>query len=286
LTVTEEITLEQYQSLAFIGGGNMARSLIGGLLNNGWPAEKIMVSDPDPDQPARLFQLSDALTVVSNNTQVLTTADVVVLAVKPQILQTVCRELAAQLQQRPCLIISIAAGVRTEDINRWCGGGLAIIRCMPNTPALVQSGATGLYANTTATESDKALAETLLRAVGITVWLDDEVQLNAVTALSGSGPAYHFLVMEAMQNAAQAMGLNAKVAKLLSIETAFGAAKLALESSEDLDLLRERVTSKGGTTEQALATLEAGDIRALFNNALQAASDKAEALAEELGRDQ
>lgn len=264
----------------------MARSLIGGLLQNGWPAERITVSDPDPDQPARLYQLDPGLIVLADNQKAVATADVVILAVKPQILQPVCRDLANALSERHPLLISIAAGVRTEDIDRWAGGDMPIVRCMPNTPALVQSGATGLYANAAATADEKGLAETLMRAVGITVWVDDEQQLNAVTALSGSGPAYFFLVIEALQTAGENLGLPAEVARLLSIETAFGAAKLALESQEDAAILRERVTSPGGTTERALEVLESGKLRELFNQALEAASQRAVELAEQLGQDQ
>ncbi len=278
--------IEPGTRLTFIGGGNMARSLIGGLLHNGWPAQDITISDPDPEQPARLYQLDRALNVTDDNQQAAAAADVVIFAVKPQILQSVCRELAETLTARRPLIISIAAGIRGTDIDRWCGGGLPVVRCMPNTPALVQSGATGLYANAAVSEAQRALAETLMRAVGTTVWLDDESLLNAVTALSGSGPAYVFLVIEAMQAAGEKLGLPAETAALLAIETVFGAAKLALESPESAATLRQRVTSKGGTTERALEVLEAGNIRQLFENALAAASERAEELAEQLGKDQ
>ncbi len=272
--------------LAFIGGGNMARSLIGGLLHNGWPARNIVVSDPDPEQPARLYQLDPDLSVINDNEAAVATADVVVFAVKPQILQMVCRELADTLQQSRPLVLSIAAGIRSTDIERWCGGDLPIVRCMPNTPALVQSGATGLFANPKVSDAQRALAETLMRAVGTTVWVDDEPQLDAVTALSGSGPAYVFLVIEAMQAAGEKLGLADEVARLLAIETVFGAAKLALESPDSPATLRERVTSKGGTTERALEVLEAGGIRKLFEDALAAARKRAEELAEQLGKDQ
>lgn len=286
IAITDTPALEQHGKLAFIGGGNMARSLIGGLLHNGWPAASIVVSDPDPEQPARLYQLDNGLTVINDNHQAAASADVVVLAVKPQILQGVCRDLSDTLSATRPLLISIAAGIQSTDIDRWCGGNLPIVRCMPNTPALVQSGATGLFANEAVNAEQRALAETLLRAVGTTVWLEDETLLNAVTALSGSGPAYIFLIIEAMQAAGEKLGLPPDTARLLSVETVFGAAKLALESSEYAATLRERVTSKGGTTESALSVLEAGNIRKLFEDALAAANQRAEALAEQLGKDQ
>ena len=272
--------------LAFIGGGNMARSLIGGLLQNGWMARNIVVSDPDPEQPARLYQLDPELSVINDNDAAATTADVVVFAVKPQVLQMVCRELAHTLQKSQPLVLSIAAGIRSTDIEHWCGGDLPVVRCMPNTPALVQSGATGLFANPKVSDEQRALAETLMRAVGTTVWVGDEPQLDAVTALSGSGPAYVFLVIEAMQAAGEKLGLSEEVARLLAIDTVFGAAKLALESPDSPATLRERVTSKGGTTERALEVLEAGNIRKLFEDALAAARTRAEELAEQLGKDQ
>jgi pyrroline-5-carboxylate reductase len=187
-------------------------------------------------------------------------------------------------KQRP-LIVSIAAGIHSADIDRWLGKNLPIVRCMPNTPALVQSGATGLFANKHVSEHQKELAEQLLRSVGITVWLDEENQLDTVTALSGSGPAYIFLVIEAMQAAAEQMGLASETARMLSIETAFGSAKLALESEDEVAILRERVTSKGGTTEKALQVLENGGLRNLFYNAMKGAEERAEKLAEQMGKD-
>lgn len=264
----------------------MARSLIGGLLQNGWRAKDITVSDPNPEQPAQLYRIDSELAVINDNHTAAASADVVILAVKPQVLQSVCRELAPTLQAHKPLIISIAAGIRSTDIDRWCGGGLPIVRAMPNTPALVQSGATGLFANTTTNSEQRALAETVMRAVGTVIWVEKEALLNAVTALSGSGPAYVFLVIESMQAAGEALGLTEEVARLLAIETVFGAAKLALESQEDPAILRQRVTSPGGTTERALEVLETGGLRELFKEALTAAEQRAEELAEQLGRDQ
>ena len=271
--------------LCFIGGGNMACSLIGGLLQNNWPAEKICVADPNPEQGTRLQQINPAIILSSDNIAAAQSADVLVFATKPQILQNIAREVADIVQKQRPLIVSIAAGIRSADIDRWLGKGLAIVRCMPNTPALVQSGATGLFANKHVRNAQKELAEQLLRSVGITVWLNEEKQLDTVTALSGSGPAYIFLVIEAMQTAAEQMGLSPDTARMLSIETAFGSAKLALESQDEVAVLRQRVTSKGGTTEKGLEILENCGLRDLFYNAIKGSEERAEELAEQLGKD-
>ena len=268
--------------LAFIGAGNMARSLIGGLIADGWDATCISVSDPDTAQLAALSSRFQVNTDTNNHT-VTENADVVVLAVKPQVIRDVGLDLADLIQQRQPLILSIAAGIRATDLQRWLGGSCALVRCMPNTPALVQSGATALWRNEHVSEEQKDLAESILRAVGLALWVDSEDLMDSVTALSGSGPAYFLLVMEALQEAGQAMGLPEETAKLLSLQTAFGAAKMALESSEDAAVLRQRVTSPGGTTEKALAVLENGGLRALFSDALNAARERSRELAEQFG---
>ena len=268
--------------LAFIGAGNMARSLIGGLIADGWDATCISVSDPDTAQLAALssrFQVNTD----TNNHSVTENADVVVLAVKPQIIRDVGLDLSDLIQNRQPLLISIAAGIRATDLQRWLGGSCALVRCMPNTPALVQSGATALWRNEHVSDEQKDLAESILRAVGLALWVDSEDLMDSVTALSGSGPAYFLLVMEALQEAGQAMGLPEETAKLLSLQTAFGAAKMALESSEDAAVLRQRVTSPGGTTEKALAVLENGGLRVLFSDALKAARERSRELAEQFG---
>ena len=268
--------------LAFIGAGNMARSLIGGLVADGWDPASISVSDPDTEQ---LSALSSRLQVHTdtNNRSVAENAEVVVLAVKPQVIQNVALDLADLIQKQQPLLISIAAGIRATDLQRWLGGSCALVRCMPNTPALVQSGATALWRNENVTDAQKDLAETILRAVGLALWVESEDLMDTVTALSGSGPAYFLLVMEAMQEAGQALGLPEKTARLLSLQTAFGAAKMALESSEDAAILRQRVTSPGGTTEKALEVLENGGLRALFSDALKAARSRSRELAEQFG---
>jgi pyrroline-5-carboxylate reductase len=269
-------------TIGFIGGGNMARSLIGGLVADHKDPATIWVSEPDPQQRALLDE-SFGVHVVDDNVALVHQVDVVVLAVKPQVLGQVCQAIAPAVRERNPLVVSIAAGIRLADMERWLGGKPAVVRTMPNTPALVQCGATALFANERVNGSQKELAEGIMRAVGLTLWLEREEQMDAVTALSGSGPAYFFLVMEALQAAAQELGLGEQSARLLTLQTAFGAAKMALESPDDAATLRQRVTSPGGTTERAIGVLEDGDIRRLFRRALQAASDRSEELARLLG---
>ncbi len=272
------------QRIAFIGAGNMAGALIGGLLADGLPPDKLIAADPNPAQRAALSEMRGIETTASNE-EAVSGADTVVLAVKPQTLKDVAEALAASVQATRPLIISIAAGIRCERVASWLGGGLPVVRAMPNTPALVQSGATGMYANAAVSSEQKESAESLLRAVGLTCWLEQESTIDAVTALSGSGPAYYFLVMEVMEAAATKLGLPAETARLLNLQTALGAARMALESSEPPQTLRARVTSPGGTTAAALHVLEAGNLQALFDDALAAARDRSVTLSDELGAD-
>jgi pyrroline-5-carboxylate reductase len=269
-------------TIAFIGGGNMAASLIGGLLADGWDAVRIRASDPQPAQREAIFARFGVHTGDDNVTTTLQ-SDVVVLAVKPQMLKAVTEEIAGAVQQKHPLVISIAAGIREPHIRQWLGGDAAIVRAMPNTPALIQAGSTGLFANRQVSESQRNLAESILRAVGLTLWVDDESLLDAVTALSGSGPAYFFLIMEIMEDVGTTLGLPAEQARLLTLQTAFGAAKMALESTESPARLRERVTSPGGTTERALQVFERENLRELFAHALKAARDRSNELATLLG---
>ncbi|MDH5446280.1 MAG: pyrroline-5-carboxylate reductase [Gammaproteobacteria bacterium] len=266
----------------FIGGGNMARSLIGGLLASGCSADSIHVSDRDLTQ---LTSIKTDLGVHTHesNQSVVDTCDVIVLAVKPQVMKDVVTALSHD-NMADKLLITIAAGIETAAIARWLGVDCAIVRSMPNTPALVKSGATGMFANQHTGESQHEIAESILRAVGLTVWVDKEADIDAITALSGSGPAYLFLVMEAMEQAGIKLGLPAETARLLAVQTAFGASKLALEIEEDPAILRERVTSPGGTTEQALKVFEEGQLLALFEQAMTAARDRARELAQQLGQ--
>lgn len=270
--------------VAFVGGGNMARSLIGGLLRDGWPHDSIRVADPDSAQLELLTRQCGAIVNTQDNKQAVRDAQVVLFAVKPQALKSAAQELAQTLAACKPLIISIAAGIRTADLGRWLGTECAIVRCMPNTPALVSAGATGLFANPLVNSEQREIAESILRAVGLTLWLDNESLLDTVTAVSGSGPAYFLRVMEVIETAGMKLGLSSEAARLLTLQTAFGTAKLALESQEDISTLRERVTSKGGTTERALRRLEDGDIQGLFERAVRAAAQRAEELAKELGQ--
>lgn len=268
--------------LAFIGAGNMARSLVGGLIADGWDPASIAVADPDTNQLSALASRFRVHTDTDNHA-VTRDSEVLVLAVKPQVIREMTLDLAPSVRNQRPLVISIAAGIRATDLDRWLGGGCALVRCMPNTPALVQSGATALFANPGVSAAQKDLAENILRAVGLALWVDDEDLMDAVTALSGSGPAYFFLVIEALQEAGRELGLPVKTAKLLAVQTAFGAAKMALESRDEAAVLRQRVTSPGGTTEKALAVLENGKLRSLFNEALTAARDRSRELAEQFG---
>ncbi len=272
------------KTIAFIGAGNMACSLIGGLIRGGWNQARIRASDPHAD---RRDELGHRFGIVTgeDNAAVAAGADAVVLAVKPQVIRTVTRELARSGISRSLLVISIAAGVREPDIRRWLGFEAPVVRAMPNTPALVGCGATGLFANPFVSRGQRNLSESILRAVGMTLWVEDETLLDAVTALSGSGPAYFFLLLEMMQATGIHLGLQAETARLLALETGFGAAKMALESPEDPATLRARVTSPGGTTERAIAHLEHGGIRELFREALEAARNRSAELGQQLGRD-
>lgn len=272
----------QNHMIGFIGAGSMATSLIGGLIADGFPANKIWASEPMADKLASLKQKFNINCTLSNQ-EVASNADVLVFAVKPQILKKVAAEAASVVAAKHSLIISIAAGVREPDLRRWLGEKTAIVRCMPNTPALIQSGATGLYANSHVSQSQKNLAESILRAVGLTVWVNNEEQLDIVTALSGSGPAYFFLIMEALEQAAVDAGLPREASRLLTLQTALGAARMALESSDSVAELRQRVTSPGGTTESALQVLVEGETSSLFANAVNAAVKRAQVLGKMFG---
>ncbi len=264
--------------LAFIGGGNMASSLIGGLVADHVDPKQISVADINDNQRENLAARYSVSTSADNQA-VAAEAGVVILAIKPQQLKAVCEELAPTIQQNNSLVVSIAAGIRSEDINKWLGGNAAVVRAMPNTPALVQTGATALFGNAQVSSKQRDLAESILRAAGLTLWVEDESQMDAVTALSGSGPAYFFRIMEAIESAGVELGLTKETAHLLTLQTALGAAKMALESRDSVANLREQVTSPGGTTEQGLAAMEKHNIDAVFSDVLKAARDRSEELA-------
>lgn len=267
-------------TIGFIGGGNMAASIIGGLLTSGVDARQLRAGDPSQESLDRLASLGP-ITTSQDNLDIIPGCDVLVMAVKPQLMKVVCAGIADTVQASKPLIISIAAGVTSDSLNQWLGGNLAIVRCMPNTPALLRCGATGLFANTAVSEIQRQQAQQILDAVGLALWVEQESELDAVTAVSGSGPAYFFLMMEAMQASGEALGLSPDVAKQLSQQTALGAARMALESDVDVAELRRRVTSKG-TTERAITIFEDGGFRALVQQALQGAADRADELGREL----
>lgn len=267
--------------ISFVGAGNMASAITGGMISYGIPADSIRAADPFP-QSRENMAAQFGIQTFANNHDALQSADVVVLAVKPQQMQAVCGEIRDTLVQQQPLVISIAAGISCQALENWLDDGLSIVRCMPNTPALVQKGASALFANANVSPAQKQLAEQLLEAIGTVDWVDDETLLNAVTAVSGSGPAYFFLVMEALTDAGIKLGLEPETARNLTLQTALGAATMACESDVDVAELRRRVMSPGGTTEAAIKQFEADNFRQLFNNAVQAACERSITLAQEL----
>jgi pyrroline-5-carboxylate reductase len=264
-------------TLAFIGGGNMARSLIGGLVARGTDPATIRVAEP-VDALRHALQQDFGVHTFDQAADAVQGADTWVLAVKPQVMRGVCESLVAQAQATRPLAVSIAAGITTAQLDRWLGGDLAVVRTMPNTPALLGAGVTGLFANAATGYSGRARAAALLGAVGATVWIDDEALMDAVTAVSGSGPAYVFLLAEAMQQAGEAQGLDPAAARVLAAQTLLGAARMLTEGEESADVLRARVTSPGGTTQAAIETFEAGGFRALVARAIAAATQRGQQL--------
>lgn len=272
--------MSKQSKIAFIGAGNMANALVGGMLARDFKAESLFVTDPyQPGLDAICEQYG--INPLADNASAAALADVLVLAVKPQVLRQAMRELRPALEQNKPILVSIAAGITVQSIESWAELSLPVIRCMPNTPALLQLGATGLFANASASADDRALAESILAAVGITAWVEKEELLDAVTAVSGSGPAYFFAVMEAMQASGVKMGLAPDLTQQLVLQTALGAATMASQSDVDVAELRQRVSSKGGTTLAALEQLSDGGLNDLFETALQAAKDRAVEMATE-----
>ena len=267
----------QNPSIAFIGGGNMARSLIGGLLARGTDAATIRVAEPlaeSRDALARDF----GVRVFADAGEAVAGAGVWLFAVKPQVMRGVCEALADEAVSTHPLVVSIAAGITSAQLVRWLGGDARVVRAMPNTPALLGAGVTGLFANADVDANGRATAERLLSTAGATVWIGDEALMDAVTAVSGSGPAYVFLLAEAMQAAGQARGLPADVARTLTLQTVLGAARMLTEGDADARELRRRVTSPGGTTQAAIETFEAGGLRALVDAAIANATERGRTL--------
>ncbi|MEO7477859.1 MAG: pyrroline-5-carboxylate reductase [Lysobacteraceae bacterium] len=259
--------------IALIGGGNVARSLVGGLVALGVPASSLAVSGPNAERRAA-FVRDFGVHAHADNIKTARTADVWVLAVKPQVLRSVCEELAEQAYTQRPLIVSVAAGITTAQVERWLGIDIAIVRAMPNTPALLGASATALCANQHASSLQCAQAQRLFEAVGTAVWIDDETLMDTVTATSGSGPAYVFALVEAMQAAAQSQGLPEDIARALIAQTILGAGRMLIESGEDAATLRQRVTSPGGVTAEALKRFAAGGFRALIAEGIAAATSR------------
>ena len=267
--------------IAFIGGGNMARAIVGGLIARGrQPAEILVV---ERDVIARAKMVAQFGVEAMESVERVAHADIVVFAVKPQDMREAAQAVGAVAGD--ALFISIAAGIRLSDLGRWLGGRQRLVRAMPNTPALVHAGVTGLHAGPGGLPVDREVAEALLATVGATVWFEDESQLDAVTAVSGSGPAYVFYAIEALEAAALELGLPEGASRTLALWTFVGATKLAIERGEDPAVLRAQVTSKGGTTERALQVLEAGAVRERFIEAVKAAAERSRELGDALGKD-
>ena len=265
--------------IVFIGGGNMASCLIGGMLANGIAREQVLVSEPGTDARQKLSQLHGIETTADNRAAA-AQATLLVLAVKPQIMAAVTKELATALAHKPA-VVSIAAGIPLTALENWLGTEIALVRAMPNTPALVKSGATGLFANALLSEQQKQLVDQLFESVGYACWVEREALIDAVIAVSGSGPAYFFLVLEAMQKIGQELGLSKQTAEALSLHTAMGASRMALESDATAAELRQQVTSPGGTTQSAINSFEQQGLENTFRQAMTSAVDRAEQMSKD-----
>jgi pyrroline-5-carboxylate reductase len=263
--------------ITFIGGGNMARSLIGGLIQKGLSTDKIKVSEP-VEVLAEGLAKDFSVATFSDNNQAAADSTIWVFAVKPQVMKSVCQQMSALAQASKPLIISIAAGITSQQLDAWLGGNMPVVRIMPNTPALLGAGASGLFANASVSAEQKQHAQDLMQATGITVWIENENLMDAVTAVSGSGPAYVFLLAEAMQAAGVTQGLSVDAARALTNQTLLGAARMLSETAEPADVLRQRVTSPGGTTQAAIESFEAQGFRDIVGNAIEAATQRGRTL--------
>jgi len=273
--------MEKDTVIGFIGAGNMAYALINGLLNNGYDSKNIKVSDPN-DELLRKREAELNITTFTNNSSLVEVCDIIVFAVKPQVLSEVCLELREKIKPNH-LFISIVAGIRVNDINRWLGGNYPLVRTMPNTPALMQHGVTGLFQNELVNDEQKAIVTTILSSVGDCFWVNEEKLIDAITAISGSGPAYFFLLMQSMTQAGMALGLDEKTAKELSAQTGFGASLMATKSCKDPRTLRTDVTSPNGTTQAAIEYFQDQNFEGIVANATRAAFDRAREISTELG---
>ena len=282
MSTKSEPATPAHARIAFIGGGNMARSLIGALRRGGTPAASITVAEPN-EAVGRQLAADFGVSVFSDGIEAVNGAGTIMLSVKPQVMRSVCEHLAPALAGRHPLILSIAAGLRIDQIDRWLGGGFPVVRCMPNTPALIGAGASGLFANDAVSPAQRERAQAILAGSGLTVWIEREDLMDTVTGLSGSGPAYFLLMIEALEDAAVDQGLARETARALAIQTCLGAARLAAEDGEAPARLRERVTSPGGTTHAALQAFAAGGLRELVAVAVAAATERGREMAEELG---
>jgi pyrroline-5-carboxylate reductase len=260
--------------IGFIGGGNMAQAIIGGLVRSGHAPQCLIVSDPDPTQHERIYSIHGDIRVTDDNGALTEEADIIVLAVKPQIMATVVSEIAGSAGRDSCLYLSIAAGITLDSLQTLLGPARAIVRVMPNQPALVGAGMSVLIATPSTTEEQKTRAQYIVEAMGDAAWIDDEALMDAVTAVSGSGPAYFYLFMEIIEACARDLGLPAELAYQLVRQTGFGAGRVAADSDLDLVALRASVTSKGGTTAAAIDVLEQSEFRAIVARALLAARDR------------
>lgn len=268
-------------TISFIGAGNMASAIIGGMLDSGFKAGNIWASAPN-DEHLQSIRKRFGISVTTDNRYCAQQADMVVLAVKPQAMADVCRDIAPIAQNTRPLMVSIAAGLGTDTLDEWLGGGLPIGRVMPNTPSLVGKGAAGLFANDSVSSAQKEMVQSVFEGIGIAVWVEDEALLHGVTALSGSGPAYFFLMLESLEAAATEAGVNPETARQLAIQTMAGAAEMAAKSEHDPAQLKKNVMSPNGVTEQAIHTFEEGGMRDLVKKAYNAAYKRSEEMAKEL----
>ena len=267
--------------VGFIGGGNMARAIAGGLLRGGMHATNILIAEPVPEQCERLRGELYGTLVTDDNAAVAASAEILLFAVKPQILRPVCQNIAATVQKQKPLIMSIAAGPRIDDIEDWLGGKMQVVRVMPNQPALIDQGISALCANDQTNAAGRKIGEKIMSAVGQVVWLQDESYMDAVTAVSGTGPAYFYLLIDVLIESALKFGLDKKTARILAVETARGATSLAAAETETMGSLIERVRSPGGTTTAAFEVLDAKDVRGIVASAIVAAKERAATLANE-----